>query len=175
MLVLPGAGGAGHLLRDGAGGNAGFGAALPPQLGCAGGCEGNTPWQGSCLPWNILLFPTFFPSCSGQTPATSELNFLRKAQTLETYGVDPHPCKVKLFSKRSSRHWDSHPGRSQAAEVPRACPHCGHCHCQRAGAEPWDAGCAGASSRPSLETRPQAGERGGRERQNPSGGYLGEP
>ncbi|NXE41649.1 FRMD5 protein, partial [Ptilorrhoa leucosticta] len=32
---------------------------------------------------------------SGQTPATSELNFLRKAQTLETYGVDPHPCKVK--------------------------------------------------------------------------------
>ncbi|XP_008588441.1 PREDICTED: FERM domain-containing protein 5 [Galeopterus variegatus] len=32
------------------------------------------------------------PFC-GQTPATSELNFLRKAQTLETYGVDPHPCK----------------------------------------------------------------------------------
>ncbi|KFV13507.1 FERM domain-containing protein 5, partial [Pterocles gutturalis] len=30
---------------------------------------------------------------SGQMPATSELNFLRKAQTLETYGVDPHPCK----------------------------------------------------------------------------------
>ncbi|XP_062061791.1 FERM domain-containing protein 5 isoform X1 [Lepus europaeus] len=30
---------------------------------------------------------------SGQSPATSELNFLRKAQTLETYGVDPHPCK----------------------------------------------------------------------------------
>ncbi|XP_076879174.1 FERM domain-containing protein 5 isoform X2 [Brachyhypopomus gauderio] len=29
----------------------------------------------------------------GQTPETSELNFLRKAQTLETYGVDPHPCK----------------------------------------------------------------------------------
>nr|XP_008121221.2 PREDICTED: FERM domain-containing protein 5 isoform X3 [Anolis carolinensis] len=30
---------------------------------------------------------------SGQSPAMSELNFLRKAQTLETYGVDPHPCK----------------------------------------------------------------------------------
>uniref|UniRef100_H3AFL8 FERM domain-containing protein 5 n=1 Tax=Latimeria chalumnae TaxID=7897 RepID=H3AFL8_LATCH len=30
---------------------------------------------------------------SGQVPAMSELNFLRKAQTLETYGVDPHPCK----------------------------------------------------------------------------------
>lgn len=30
---------------------------------------------------------------TGQSPETSELNFLRKAQTLETYGVDPHPCK----------------------------------------------------------------------------------
>uniref|UniRef100_A0A8C6UWJ4 FERM domain-containing protein 5 n=1 Tax=Neogobius melanostomus TaxID=47308 RepID=A0A8C6UWJ4_9GOBI len=29
----------------------------------------------------------------GQTPEVSELNFLRKAQMLETYGVDPHPCK----------------------------------------------------------------------------------
>ncbi|XP_055058627.1 FERM domain-containing protein 5 isoform X1 [Misgurnus anguillicaudatus] len=29
----------------------------------------------------------------GQSPDASELNFLRKAQTLETYGVDPHPCK----------------------------------------------------------------------------------
>ncbi|XP_039347158.1 FERM domain-containing protein 5 isoform X8 [Mauremys reevesii] len=35
---------------------------------------------------------------SGQTPATSELNFLRKAQTLETYGVDPHPCKESGFT-----------------------------------------------------------------------------
>ncbi|KAI4872992.1 hypothetical protein NFI96_023660 [Prochilodus magdalenae] len=31
--------------------------------------------------------------CIGQSPETSELNFLRKAKTLETYGVDPHPCK----------------------------------------------------------------------------------
>lgn len=44
------------------------------------------------------FFPVF-PSCSGQTPATSELNFLRKAQTLETYGVDPHPCKVGQLLK----------------------------------------------------------------------------
>uniref|UniRef100_A0A3P8VX61 FERM domain containing 5 n=1 Tax=Cynoglossus semilaevis TaxID=244447 RepID=A0A3P8VX61_CYNSE len=29
----------------------------------------------------------------GQSPETSELNFLQKAQLLETYGVDPHPCK----------------------------------------------------------------------------------
>ncbi|XP_069767106.1 FERM domain-containing protein 5 isoform X4 [Narcine bancroftii] len=29
----------------------------------------------------------------GQSPDTAELNFLKKAQTLETYGVDPHPCK----------------------------------------------------------------------------------
>uniref|UniRef100_A0AAQ5Y5S3 FERM domain-containing protein 5 n=1 Tax=Amphiprion ocellaris TaxID=80972 RepID=A0AAQ5Y5S3_AMPOC len=27
------------------------------------------------------------------SPETSELNFLQKAQMLETYGVDPHPCK----------------------------------------------------------------------------------
>ncbi|XP_041073871.1 FERM domain-containing protein 5-like [Polyodon spathula] len=30
---------------------------------------------------------------SGQTPDASEFNFLQKAQMLETYGVDPHPCK----------------------------------------------------------------------------------
>ncbi|XP_054626420.1 FERM domain-containing protein 5-like [Dunckerocampus dactyliophorus] len=29
----------------------------------------------------------------GQSPETSELNFLQKAQMLETYGVDPHPCR----------------------------------------------------------------------------------
>ncbi|XP_070687029.1 FERM domain-containing protein 5-like [Pempheris klunzingeri] len=29
----------------------------------------------------------------GQIPEISELNFLQKAQMLETYGVDPHPCK----------------------------------------------------------------------------------
>ncbi|XP_016318934.1 FERM domain-containing protein 5-like [Sinocyclocheilus anshuiensis] len=29
----------------------------------------------------------------GLSPETAELNFLKKAQTLETYGVDPHPSK----------------------------------------------------------------------------------
>ncbi|XP_061117249.1 FERM domain-containing protein 3 isoform X2 [Conger conger] len=29
----------------------------------------------------------------GQCPALAELNLLQRAQTLETYGVDPHPCK----------------------------------------------------------------------------------
>ncbi len=43
-----------------------------------------------------LLFYFFSPR--GQTPETSELNFLQKAQMLETYGVDPHPCKV-IFTK----------------------------------------------------------------------------
>lgn len=33
----------------------------------------------------------------GQTPEMSELNFLRKAKTLEMYGVDPHPCKVNII------------------------------------------------------------------------------
>lgn len=38
--------------------------------------------------------PTLLFLHRGQTPETSELNFLQKAQMLETYGVDPHPCKV---------------------------------------------------------------------------------
>jgi len=29
----------------------------------------------------------------GQTPAEAELNFLKKASLLETYGIDPHPVK----------------------------------------------------------------------------------
>lgn len=41
----------------------------------------------------------FYFSLRGQSPETSELNFLQKAQMLETYGVDPHPCKV-VFTKQ---------------------------------------------------------------------------
>lgn len=29
----------------------------------------------------------------GQTPAQAELNFLKKAAALDTYGIDPHPVK----------------------------------------------------------------------------------
>jgi FERM domain-containing protein 3/5 len=30
----------------------------------------------------------------GQSPETTETNFLRKAYQLDTYGIDPHPVKV---------------------------------------------------------------------------------
>lgn len=30
----------------------------------------------------------------GQSAALAELNMLQRAHSLETYGVDPHPCKV---------------------------------------------------------------------------------
>ncbi|XP_060550713.1 FERM domain-containing protein 5 isoform X4 [Pantherophis guttatus] len=52
---------------------------------------------------------------SGQTPATAELNFLRKAQTLETYGVDPHPCKEKKIVL------------TYFAPTPEACKHLWKC------------------------------------------------
>lgn len=32
--------------------------------------------------------------CRGQVPAEAEANFLKKAATLDTYGVDPHQVKV---------------------------------------------------------------------------------
>ncbi|MGH0190086.1 UNVERIFIED_CONTAM: hypothetical protein FKN15_042313 [Acipenser sinensis] len=41
--------------------------------------------------WRVALQFSRMPS--GQTPDASEFNFLQKAQMLETYGVDPHPCK----------------------------------------------------------------------------------
>lgn len=35
----------------------------------------------------------------GQSPATIEMHFLKKACQLDTYGVDPHPVKARtLFS-----------------------------------------------------------------------------
>lgn len=35
-------------------------------------------------------------ACSGQVPAEAEANFIRKAVSLDTYGVDPHPVKVSV-------------------------------------------------------------------------------
>lgn len=35
-----------------------------------------------------------FLSFRGQCSALAELNMIQRAHSLETYGVDPHPCKV---------------------------------------------------------------------------------
>ena len=39
---------------------------------------------------------------SGQAPADVEILFLKKASSLDTYGVDPHPVKVSVVT--SSRY-----------------------------------------------------------------------
>lgn len=38
----------------------------------------------------------------GQSPTQTESNFLRKACSLDTYGVDPHPVKVRFEANFSS-------------------------------------------------------------------------
>ncbi|XP_072372758.1 FERM domain-containing protein 3 isoform X3 [Scyliorhinus torazame] len=38
----------------------------------------------------------------GQNAAVAELNLLQKAHTLETYGVDPHPCKPVFTCKQAA-------------------------------------------------------------------------
>ena len=56
---------------------------------------------------NSLFLPFFLFVCSyflivamvtsrGQVPAEAEANFLKKASTLDTYGVDPHKVKVSM-------------------------------------------------------------------------------
>ena len=35
---------------------------------------------------------------SGQAPADVEILFLKKASSLDTYGVDPHPVKVSVVT-----------------------------------------------------------------------------
>ena len=45
----------------------------------------------------VFCFCVLFVPTRGQSPDTSELNFLQKAQSLETYGIDPHPCKVTQY------------------------------------------------------------------------------
>lgn len=40
----------------------------------------------------MLMSPLL--SHRGQCSALAELNMLQRAHSLETYGVDPHPCKV---------------------------------------------------------------------------------
>lgn len=41
----------------------------------------------------------------GQCSALAELNMLQRAHSLETYGVDPHPCKVKASPCVAARPW----------------------------------------------------------------------
>ncbi|XP_059825068.1 FERM domain-containing protein 3 [Hypanus sabinus] len=38
----------------------------------------------------------------GQSAAVAEMNLLKKAHTLETYGVDPHPCKPVFSCKQAA-------------------------------------------------------------------------
>ena len=38
-----------------------------------------------------------FSCCRNQVPAEAEANFLQKAATLDTFGVDPHKVKVSLI------------------------------------------------------------------------------
>ena len=43
------------------------------------------------LPW--LVNSCFI---SGLVPSVAEKEFLAKVQDLDMYGVDPHPCKVRI-------------------------------------------------------------------------------
>uniref|UniRef100_A0A674MHZ4 FERM domain containing 5 n=1 Tax=Takifugu rubripes TaxID=31033 RepID=A0A674MHZ4_TAKRU len=70
-----------------------------------------------------------------QSPETSELNFLQKAQMLETYGVDPHPCKVvtklkfeaKTFHIYANQKEDRKIILTYFAPTPEACKHLWKC------------------------------------------------
>lgn len=55
----------------------------------------NSPVRKSFSPISSWLSNyCFFCNFRGQSPAVAEFNLLLKAYSLETYGVDPHPCKV---------------------------------------------------------------------------------
>jgi len=44
---------------------------------------------------------------SGQTPDVAEMNFLVTAAQLDTYGVDPHPVKVRSIHTYTPRRLDT--------------------------------------------------------------------
>lgn len=52
-------------------------------------------WGGTVV-GGVLILIEMPPLLShrGQCSALAELNMLQRAHSLETYGVDPHPCKV---------------------------------------------------------------------------------
>lgn len=54
----------------------------------------NSPLTKSFSIFFLLSNYCFFCNFRGQSPAVAEFNLLLKAHSLETYGVDPHPCKV---------------------------------------------------------------------------------
>ncbi len=64
-----------------------------------------------------LLSVIFF--YSGQVPSEAEGNFLKKACTLDTYGVDPHPVKVSITLVYSF-------GDIFKARAPQSLPKCAH-------------------------------------------------
>ncbi len=51
------------------------------------------------------LFSLCFHDYSGEVPSDAESNFLKKAATLETYGVDPHPVKVGSRDEPTLSSW----------------------------------------------------------------------
>ena len=50
---------------------------------------------------NIGVKSLFYLYCRGQVPAEAEANFLKKAASLDTYGVDPHKVKVSISRWKS--------------------------------------------------------------------------
>lgn len=59
-----------------------------------------------------------FLSFRGQCSALAELNMIQRAHSLETYGVDPHPCKVTgVVGVHFHSIWLSH-GTSDGDTVP---------------------------------------------------------
>lgn len=60
---------------------------LDDSLVCNRFCSFHVAMQSSLTKYDLDF-------CRGQVPAEAEASFLKKAATLDTYGVDPHKVKV---------------------------------------------------------------------------------